>query len=433
MRWNWVSRAVAVLAACTVHTAPSVAGDEPALVPVIDLSAPVAAGRPEPDVLARVTALGGRAFVVDPRFSRAIASETNFRATLPWFDRVVAIEFATADRFDSGASWRGRVVGDLRGDAVLTTVQPLIRDSAVLPSDERRFDLIVWSPDVGTLQVTSLRGEFVLLRNQFHPTALRCGVRRAGGRELAAASERRAACGDTVDVSVAYTEQAKKTVLDETGVVLAAHSAVACANAALEWSGVTSFKFHLLDVFAVEFTEPAEGIGALLEGAIRGQGEYRVLHDRRGNADLLSVFVEDQRMAAGWAQFIADPRSSRGDDALSVVNVSAAAPMLTLAHELGHNLGCDHDVARCKCCGSSGCDRHGFRFQLGPNDERITVMAEGATLDAGSSFTNRVPRYSAPLPYLGGPLHGESCCANNARVLQAVGCFAAGFRGRGNR
>jgi hypothetical protein len=135
-------------------------------------------------------------------------------------------------------------------------------------------------------------------------------------------------------------------------------------------------------------------------------------------ADLVCLVVERSDTSAGTAYFATGP-----EDGFSVVNLPYLTGYYIVAHELGHNLGCDHDRENALGGGAFPFS-YGYRFAVAGFTNR-TVMA----YEPGE----RIPFYSSPdIAFNGVPIgipEGSPGEADNARTIRAMAAFVDSYRG----
>jgi alpha-tubulin suppressor-like RCC1 family protein len=227
---------------------------------------------------------------------------------------------------------------------------------------------------------------------------------------------------NTVDVLFVYTPLVKARNGGADGVLALANSLIDDTNEAFINSGVEG-SLRLADAVEVNYEESdsyATDLARVVTGKIPG------VHDLREavKADLVCLLRQgtDSQKLSGISHFsVMDGYGFPAPElAFSVVSASVASRSAdTFAHQIGHNLGCGHDLSTEDIVekpqgydGLSGgrfSDSHGFLI-TGTSDGRPyrTIMAYGTS--------TRVMRFSNPnRSYRGAPTGNAT--ANNARTL----------------
>jgi peptidyl-Asp metalloendopeptidase len=234
--------------------------------------------------------------------------------------------------------------------------------------------------------------------------------------------------GDTssatrVDVLVAYTAAARIGAGGEAGMAALVDLAVAEANQSYGKSGVP-LDLHLVGAVETTYDETAFDWQQTL-GRLRTQGdgfmdELHALRDEAG-ADHVVLLVESATTYAGLGYQLTQPAAPFfASWAFSVVSRSYATGFYTFAHELGHNMGAQHDEAH-----AAGPGYHLYSHGLQqPAAAFRTVMAYACD---GSSCP-RVDQWSSPLVLVGGVPTGIDGVADNAKTLGITAPIVAAFR-----
>lgn len=232
-----------------------------------------------------------------------------------------------------------------------------------------------------------------------------------------------------IDVLVLYTPEAARGAGGPDAVEATIALAIEEANDSLVESGVAA-RLSLLDAAEIAFDEaPLRESDAGFEltlarlategdGVLDGAPELR---DALG-ADHVVLIVDHAGPYAGIGYQMTDANAAYFDRfAYSVVSRAYAAGHYTFAHELGHNLGANHDPAN-----ASGGYRHDSHGHQVPSAGYRTVMAYACP----SASCGRVGRWSNPSLTLDGQPTGVVDVADNARTLNLTASLAAAFRSR---
>ena len=156
--------------------------------------------------------------------------------------------------------------------------------------------------------------------------------------------------------------------------------------------------------------------------------EVHTLRDQYG-ADVVTLLSTDSDMG-GLANTLSYPSLSFEESAFNVcVWDQIGAPVFTLAHEIGHNMGCLHNREDASDSSQSssydyGAFAYGKRWYLNGEGYR-TVMAYN---DSGKSFDNSIPYFSNPSVSYLGVKTGNSGTEDNAKALGISSPYISNFR-----
>lgn len=239
----------------------------------------------------------------------------------------------------------------------------------------------------------------------------------------------------TVDVMVLYTDDVGSLYGDATTASNAIANAIAEANQALINSGVVH-QFQLVHTAEVlyEEDEDLETTIIRLEGATDGYLDN--IHSLRNTyeADLVALIVSSGN-GCGVGTVNTNAQEFNTTKAFNVTKAGCMMTNLTLAHEMGHNLGLHHDWYVNQS--TSPCDfAHGYvndEADAGTEDQRWrTIMAYNQQcVDAGYNCA-RLPYFSNPnIQYnndLVGRLQEHAEPADGAFILNRSMCKVADFK-----
>lgn len=206
-----------------------------------------------------------------------------------------------------------------------------------------------------------------------------------------------------VRVLVAASAQAS-TVPDLRGL---AELAIASANRGFANSRL-AIKFELAGVLPTDYAERGfdRDLSALRMGRVAGVDAKR----DQVKADVVSMLVlQNHNCGVGFIKATART-------AFSVVNTDCARANFSLAHEIGHNFGADHDAVN---------ETGGFRYGHGhvvPGRFR-TIMSYPCPAPCP-----RINYWSSPLVTYKGAVLGDANTSDNARVMRERAAVVAAFR-----
>jgi hypothetical protein len=209
---------------------------------------------------------------------------------------------------------------------------------------------------------------------------------------------------DRIDLLVLYTPAAR----DAAGGVAQIENEIAFAVGRTNLAYANSNVFHRLNLVSTQvasFTEPPGGVDSnALLGLLQGPSDMTLdaIHGTRdaARADLVSLIYEtDNAGWCGWGYTTENANADTTDNqGFVVVQRTCAGVNLSLAHEVGHNLGALHNREN-----NSGTSAHGYNFghiQLNPSMTGVspwrTVMSYNTPCTNAGSSCQRVPWFSNP-------------------------------------
>jgi hypothetical protein len=227
--------------------------------------------------------------------------------------------------------------------------------------------------------------------------------------------------GSTIDVMVVYTPQARTAA----GSVNAMHSLIELSitntNTAYANSQVVQ-RVRLVHAHEVAYDETQNSVTDLFR--LRGVGdgfldEVHPLRDAQG-ADLVALVTATMTPGVAGIGFLHSPQSPAfAAHAFSITWVQALSGF-TMAHELGHNMGLQHDRA------NSGGQQGAFQYAFGWQEPGFfrTVMA----YECSAVSCPRVGHFSNPrVSYQGRPT-GRVGSEDNALALDQTALVVSNFR-----
>jgi len=291
----------------------------------------------------------------------------------------------------------------------------------------------VFIPGRGMFQIQGASGGWQRVVEVDATHLPRCGVEpgsRSSAREFSTEALHVQAAGlpgaptnVIIDLLLIYTPAAREGAGGTDGMNALIDAAVAEANLGFENSQVNA-QLRLVHRAEVQYTERGdinEDLDRLEEddgtGPLSGVRQLRAQY----RADLVCMITETTGGPFGLANQMHEVEVEFGEEAFSIVQRQFAIAYQALAHELGHNMGCQHDRATSPSGGAFEFS-HAHRFEV---DGTLyhTVMAYQPGLP--------IPYFSNPdVLFLGVPTgipEPSTNSANNAKTLSLCAATVARF------
>jgi peptidyl-Asp metalloendopeptidase len=222
----------------------------------------------------------------------------------------------------------------------------------------------------------------------------------------------------TIDLLTVYSPQARAAAGGAAQIRAIIQAAIDSANQAFVNSQVNAV-YRL--VGTAEAAHDDSGSMNTDLGWLVNDAATAALRNQLG-ADMVSLFVENGGGYCGLGYVMRSPGPGFAGAAFQVTARGCAVGNLSFAHENGHNLGMEHDIANGPAPTSAS-----FPWSFGHlvNGAFRTVMSYGSACPNGCT---RVGYFSNPnVAYLGYPT-GVANAADNARTANSTVAIAAAFR-----
>lgn len=229
----------------------------------------------------------------------------------------------------------------------------------------------------------------------------------------------------TIDLLVVYSP-ASRTLYGKAGIEAMIMSAVADANTAYLNTQINA-TLNLKAMVEVAYAEDGNISNALTRLQTLSDGFIDEVHSLRETyaADVVTLVCEDSS-SAGIGYVMTTPSTSFAPYAFNVI-YSGALSGLTLPHEIGHHMGCQHNRENSSSAGA-------YPYAYGMRNCTIDGTGFRTVMSYYCSDAPRIPYFSTPnLQYNGIPLGiayeaSPATSSDNARCINSTAATVAAFR-----
>ncbi len=253
------------------------------------------------------------------------------------------LDRVTPNPSGGGYVWTGMVEG-----AAHSTVNLVVKDG-LLAGD-------IWLPQGGVYQIRPATGKLHVIRqintsvvpdegdDALTPPAelITQGLR----RESPAGAQATTEDGSIIDIMVVYTPGARQAAGGTAGVELEIDANIAISNVSFANSGMSP-RLRLVHTAEVDYVEADSPVTDLYRISLKDDGFMDHVHALRDtvHADLVVLLVNSRDGNPRGVAWLLPSLDASWADAtgFSVSAVEYSVPFLVVPHEIGHNMGADHD------------------------------------------------------------------------------------------
>lgn len=234
--------------------------------------------------------------------------------------------------------------------------------------------------------------------------------------------------GTMIDVMVAYSDDARSAVGGTAAMQTLIDLAIAETNHAYTQSTVAP-QLRLVHSQEMSYTESGNLETDLNCITVSNDGCLDSIHTLRDThkADLVSFWVKNGGSYCGIAWLMDSISPAFADWGYSVVDKDCATGYYSFGHELGHNMGLNHDIY-VDPQNAPYPHSHGYAY---PADGWRTIMAYNSVCEAQGKNCQRLQYFSNPNILQDAVPMGDESTADNHRVLNDVADTVANFRQQG--
>jgi hypothetical protein len=314
--------------------------------------------------------------------------------------------FQTENRAMNDYTWRGKIShGQFEGDVILTFKNGLVSGLIYAPLNQV-YEIVPRGAKQILVEINQelfpeCGGE---IRSEESPV-------RAERENLTAAID----SGDRIDVLVVYTTATKNVLGGDAPAQTLAQQAIDSANTAYLNSKIRQ---RLRLVNAQEFVYTESGNSSTDLGNLRSNATIQALRDTH-RADLVAMIGEVSGVCGVGYLMGSNTVSGSANNGFTVTARSCAVGNLSFAHELGHNMGSQHNPEN----GSNPTYPFGFGHYV--NGSYRTVMSY---VDPCPNGCTRRPYFSNPEVIFNGTPTGLDNARDNARSINLTADAIANYR-----
>ncbi|MFT7517751.1 MAG: hypothetical protein ACI84O_001552 [Myxococcota bacterium] len=311
--------------------------------------------------------------------------------------------FISREQYADGYIWRGTIQGHLDSSADFSVVNGIVMGTV-------RFDEELFQIEYAGNNVHRIKHEDQSLapgcgNDASH--AVKSAVQQSGNNSRSGNPD--------IDLLLVYSTAAKNAVGGASAMSSKINLAISETNSAYTSSGVTQ-QVHLVhSEEMVGYVEPSNFGTILSDLSGTNDGKMDSVHGLRDQyaADCVAMICQNGAYC-GIAYLMTNVSTNFANSAFSVTNYSCATGYYSFGHELGHNMGSNHDPQNA----SSGAYSYSYGFRTSNNSYR-TIMAY--------SPGTRIRRFSGPNVSYNGYTMGNAS-QDNHRSLNNTAPTVADFR-----